>query len=83
PRTLTGVDDLLDHLGRVRALGYALDDEENEVGIRCLGMALSRDGVPGGGISISTLTYTTPREQLVGYQPALAATVDQVSALMS
>jgi IclR family acetate operon transcriptional repressor len=81
--TLTDVAALGAALAEVRARGYAVDDEENEVGIRCLGMALSRDGVPGGGISISTLTYTTPREQLVGYQPALAATVDQVSALMS
>jgi hypothetical protein len=32
-------------------------------------------------VSISTLVYTTPRERLIGYQPALAATVEQVAAL--
>jgi IclR family transcriptional regulator, acetate operon repressor len=83
PNTIGDVDALAGALAEVRALGHAVDDEENEQGIRCLGMALPRDGAPGGGISISTLTYTTPRDQLISYRAALADTVDQVAALLA
>jgi IclR family acetate operon transcriptional repressor len=79
--TITDPDALRGELDAVRGQGYAVDDEENEEGIRCLGMALLRDGVPGGGLSIST--YTTPRQRLIDFQPALAATVEQVSALLA
>lgn len=82
PNTLTTPVTLEADLARVRERGYSVDDEENEPGIRCMAMALVRDGVPGGGISISTLTYTTPREQLLAHQEALSATVDQVAALL-
>lgn len=83
PNTIGDLDTLAGALAEVRALGHAVDDEENEQGIRCLGMALPRDGAPGGGISISTLTYTTPRDQLISYRAALADTVDQVAALLA
>jgi IclR family transcriptional regulator, acetate operon repressor len=79
--TLTDADTLARSLATIRSQGYAMDDEENEAGIQCLGMALPHDGLPSGGVSISTLVYTTPRERLIGYQPALAATVEQVAAL--
>jgi IclR family transcriptional regulator, acetate operon repressor len=81
--TITDPAALSRELACIRGQGYAVDDEENEEGIRCLGMALPLDGVPGGGLSISTLTYTTPRQRLIDFQPALAATVEQVSALLA
>ena len=39
PRTENTITDpvvLMDHLKRVRKNGYALDNEENEIGIRCV-----------------------------------------------
>ena len=38
-KTLVGAD-LLAELGRVREQGFALDDEENEEGVRCIGVPL-------------------------------------------
>ncbi|MBW1865941.1 MAG: IclR family transcriptional regulator, partial [Deltaproteobacteria bacterium] len=35
--TITDPVNLLDHLKLVRKNGYALDDEENEIGVRCIG----------------------------------------------
>jgi len=81
--TITDPAALSHELASIRGQGFAVDDEENEEGIRCLGMALPVDGLPGGGLSISTLTYTTPRQRLIDFQPALAATVEQVSTLLA
>lgn len=60
--TITELSALLAQLEEVRARGYAIDDEENELGIRCV--ALSIPG-PGGradsAFSISGLApYMTP-----------------------
>jgi len=37
PKTITTMPRLLKELERVRSLGYAVDDEENNLGARCLG----------------------------------------------
>jgi IclR family transcriptional regulator, KDG regulon repressor len=52
--TLTTLKALKDDLTRVRARGYAIDDEENEEGARCVGVAV-RDylGQPRAAISVS------------------------------
>lgn len=51
-RTIVDVESMHDELGRVRKLGYAIDDGEQEVGVRCYAVAVP--GAPAGaGISIS------------------------------
>ncbi|KHL19299.1 DNA-binding IclR family transcriptional regulator [Mumia flava] len=52
-RTRVGAD-LLAELDRVRAQGFALDDEENEDGVRCIGLAVvNAAGDPVGAFSVS------------------------------
>jgi IclR family transcriptional regulator, acetate operon repressor len=54
PRTLVSLDDLEADLARVRQRGYAIDDEENEVGARCVGAAVvDTAGRPVAAISVS------------------------------
>ena len=61
-RTVTDLPALCAQLNEVRACGYAIDDEENELGIRCVALAIPG---PGGkadsAFSISGLApYMTP-----------------------
>ncbi|GAA1273427.1 transcriptional regulator [Planotetraspora silvatica] len=53
PKTLTG-DALLAELRVVRDRGYAIDDEENEEGVRCVGLPImNASGQPVGAFSVS------------------------------
>jgi DNA-binding IclR family transcriptional regulator len=53
PHTLTG-EALLAELARVRQQGFAIDDEENELGVRCVGLPImSALGQPVGAFSVS------------------------------
>ncbi len=52
--TITDPDCFRDHLKIVRSQGYAMDDEENEQGIRCLGAPIfDGKGRPVAAISVS------------------------------
>ncbi len=52
PKTLTKPEALLEQLPVIAAQGYALDDEEQELGVRCLAVALPQ-GPTRMGLSIS------------------------------
>ncbi|WP_225845993.1 IclR family transcriptional regulator [Streptomyces sp. HPF1205] len=51
-RTITDPDALLEELARIRARGYAADDGEQEVGVRCLAVSVP-DSPTAAAISIS------------------------------
>ena len=52
--TITNKEQLLSELDKIRKQGYALDDEEYELGIRCVGTVLKNiAGAVVGGLSIS------------------------------
>lgn len=54
PNTLITMQALLADLDAVRARGYAIDDEESDEGLRCVGVAVrDHDGRPVYAISIS------------------------------
>lgn len=42
PHTITDVDAMLEELDRVRERGYAVDDGEQELGVRCVAVAVTR-----------------------------------------
>lgn len=57
PNTVRSVQELLDQIEQFRAQGFAVDDEENEVGSRCVGAAIvTGDGRPVAALSISAPT---------------------------
>ena len=53
-KTITNAADLRAELQTIRLRGYAIDDEENEVGVRCVGAAVRNHmGRPVAAISVS------------------------------
>lgn len=77
PSTLTDPAALRADLARIRARGYALDDEEHEAGIACIAAPiLSGGGRVLGAISVTTTTASTPRDRLL----ALAGPVRDAAA---
>jgi IclR family transcriptional regulator, acetate operon repressor len=74
------MDALRVELARVRADGFAVDDEENEASIRCIaaGVRDARGNVIGG-VSVSALTFLVSRERLVGFAEDVIATAGLVS----
>ena len=51
--TITSEEELLDELQTVREQGYALDREENMLGLRCVGVPIRRNGRVVASISVS------------------------------
>ncbi|MEZ0064629.1 IclR family acetate operon transcriptional repressor [Streptacidiphilus sp. MAP12-20] len=83
PRTLTSAEALHAELASIRARGFAVDDEENEPTIRCLGAPiLSPSGRPLGGVSITTVTFLVPREELETFAPALLKATAALAPLL-
>jgi IclR family transcriptional regulator, acetate operon repressor len=83
PATITDLAALHAELAAVRERGYAVDDEENEATVRCLGAAIiDRAGRPRGGVSISTVTFAVDRAELLGYAPLLQSTVRGMTDLI-
>ena len=62
-RTCTTLDALRSELRVTRERGYAIDDEENELGIICFGQAVrGADGRIEGAISVSVPRYRLPED---------------------
>ncbi|MEI3865608.1 IclR family transcriptional regulator [Microbacterium sp. CCNWLW134] len=76
-RTLTDVGALWRELELTRERGYAVDDQENELGITCVAVALPPvDGAtPVGAVSISALAFRTSLADLVSAVPRIRAIV--------
>ncbi len=65
PNTVTEYNDLLKVLEKVRNDGYALDEEENEPGIRCIGAPVfTYNGDVVGAVSISGPTLRVTHETI-------------------
>lgn len=63
PNTIDNLDQMIEELHKVKKLGYAVDEEEDEIGIRCIGAAiLNKDGIAEGAISISGPTTRITKE---------------------
>ena len=83
PATITNRTALYRELERVRDRGYAIDEEENEPAIRCIGVAVADAGRQLlGGVSISTVTFVTEREELTSFVPALQSAASSIAKVL-
>ena len=68
PKTIVDPQKFIEDVARTRQRGYALDDEENEIGGRCVAAPiLDHRGKPVAAISISSPVQRFPREKVPDY----------------
>ncbi len=67
-RTLCTAEGLHSALEQARARGFAVDDQENEVGVNCIALPVyaAPGAGPSGALSISAVAYRTPLKVLLG-----------------
>lgn len=77
PHTITDIGQLWDELQVTRGRGYALDDQENEVGVNCIAVPAPPDtrNPPIGSVSVSALAFRFPLSQLEAELPTILAIV--------
>jgi IclR family transcriptional regulator, acetate operon repressor len=81
PRTLVAWPEIRAELDRVRARGFAIDDEENERNIRCVGSAIrDHHGAPTHAISVSALTVELSLDGALELGPRIVRAAHDVSA---
>lgn len=83
PRTITSPGALLAELKTIRSQGYALDDEENELGIRCVSAPIldyTRQAI--AAMSISGPSNRMDRRRCVELAPLVCEAAQQVSRRM-
>jgi DNA-binding IclR family transcriptional regulator len=80
PQTLVSMEALRAELERVRERGFAIDDEENERNIRCVGAAVrDHTGAATHAISVSALTVELSFDDAVELGPRVVAAADALS----
>jgi IclR family transcriptional regulator, KDG regulon repressor len=81
PNTITDLSKLLDELKCVRSQGFAVDNEEWEIGIRCVGVPVfSEDGRVFGAISVSGPAGRITREKAADLAKLIRQSAAKLSA---
>lgn len=83
PNTITDPDVLRRELGEVRAQGFAIDNEENEIGVRCLGAPVfNYTGAVIGAVSISGPVGRLTHDRCLELVPFLQEAAGRISRRM-
>ena len=78
--TFTDVDALCEELNVVRACGYAVDEQENEGNIRCIGAKITARHGLLAGVSVSSLTFDLNNRQVGRVAKLVVATANKISS---
>jgi IclR family transcriptional regulator, acetate operon repressor len=80
PNTRTSMDELWRELVESRERGFALDDQENEVGVNCVAVPVFAGAAdrPTGAVSVSGLSFRRSLDDLIGFLPLIRREVGQV-----
>jgi IclR family acetate operon transcriptional repressor len=83
PRTITHPGRLRRHLAGVVRRGYAIDNEEGEPGIRCVGAPVfDHRGDVVASVSVAGPAYRLPLAQLAAWGPRVAEAAAAISAAL-
>ena len=78
--TITSVQELKSELKQIRSRGFAIDNEENEEGIKCVGGAIfNHEGSVVAGISISVPVTRMQDEKVLKYGNLIMKAVQRLS----
>ena len=80
PKTITSADALFRELLRVRRLGYAIDDEEEELGSRCVAVPLIHQGCFVAALSVAGTVAQVPFRGVDALLARLKHTADAITA---
>lgn len=83
PRTITSEEGMLREIRSIRGRGYAIDDEESESGLRCVGVAISGRRGQAFGLSISGASHLFLQEDAHEAGPLLRDIARELSARLS
>jgi IclR family acetate operon transcriptional repressor len=79
--TIADPDSLRRELRLVNERGYAIDDEEHELGLRCVAaMIVDKAGGPRGAISVSDTAIALKPDRLIELGPILALSARKLSS---
>ncbi|MEO6569130.1 MAG: IclR family transcriptional regulator [Opitutaceae bacterium] len=83
PNTIVSSDELIVHLDRVRRLGYAIDDEETNLGVRCVAFPVrDHTGFAVAAISVTGPSFRMTRERLAALAAEIGPIVSELSLRM-
>jgi IclR family acetate operon transcriptional repressor len=79
-RTITDLELLLAHLETVRRNGFALDHEENEADVRCVGaLVVDSRGSASAGVSVSSLSFDVNATKIRRHSKLVIAVAHEIS----
>ncbi|OJU86398.1 MAG: hypothetical protein BGO06_15685, partial [Shinella sp. 65-6] len=82
--TIVNAHDLAAELARVRAQGFAIDDEEIELGLRCVGAPVrDSSGRVFAAVSVSGPAERMPDGRIAGLAPAVIQTANDITAALA
>lgn len=80
PNTIVNPVKLKEELKRIKEAGYAIDNEENEIGIKCVGVPIfDHNGYPIAGMSISGASQRLTDEVIEICASALKKAAEEIS----
>ena len=83
PKTIATWEDLQADLALIRQRGYAIDDEEHDLGVRCVAAPIFNwNGMPVGAMSISGLSVRMTDATIENFAPKLLQTAGEISKSM-
>jgi len=81
PKTITDRRALVKELAVVRAQGFAIDDEESEIGMRCIAAPIhDESGHVTAAVGIAGPVQRLPKKLLLSFGPAIVSATDEISS---
>lgn len=81
--TITALNKLMEELAQIREKGYALDNEENELGVRCIAACIrNHHGRPDNAFSISAPAGRMTDERIAQLAVQVLKTKDEIQRVL-